>query len=604
MKLLPNWCLTNTKPGFYDTESGTAIEQTARVYQAMNELIGEYNKFADSWNTKIEEFISGVNSDNETFRVAMRQEFQDFIDVVELKVTQLDHYAKTEIATRITEIFNELKESDEIANILGGEVKKLEENITSLSEDVNTRFEGVADDINSINEKNTQLENSIEAVNNALNNAREEIEQEITDKFLILDEKFIGITDDLNESINTVKRDTVATMRILPFESIDNEHFLPYFKECANTWIEASRQGKVSYGSLNSTGDVDNKGIQVNPMLYAYREDGQFTSDYRDIFSQAVFEGKGTINCISLCNMLAMGIPYEYSRLNCPENIIGSAGYGFDVCKLIGSTPNEDYDHTYLVSYNPNKKLDITTFETILTQTSLFAFYRSLGLAKTVKSSVDSEDGEIWYNHFKPGDILYSGSHSRFCLGIDTDIDDSGVEVITVHFVDSSSANNPDINIGSFNVTAGVPEKTITKVARPVYTYYSGNEYLKKLIAVDYTSLINTTLKNRCKLVDGPFTKGIAANKDLNEFITPGEYRCASASNVNTLSNKPSGLTQAFRLTCESLMTSTSDPLDMNFIAQTIFSVTGQKFWRIIKTDVNFTPTSFGVWKQVTTTDL
>lgn len=90
MRLLPNWVLTNKYPANYDSESATVIEQTAKLYGAMNELIEEFNKYIDGTNSTIEEFITTTNSDLETFKVGLRQEFQDFINVVDLKLMSVE----------------------------------------------------------------------------------------------------------------------------------------------------------------------------------------------------------------------------------------------------------------------------------------------------------------------------------------------------------------------------------------------------------------------------------------------------------------------------------------------------------------------------------
>lgn len=87
---LPLWTLTNSSPAFHDTESGTAIQQTAKVYQAMRDLIDEYNIFSGNVNKKVEEFMSGAEKDFEVFSVGLRQEFQDFIDIIDLKVVSQD----------------------------------------------------------------------------------------------------------------------------------------------------------------------------------------------------------------------------------------------------------------------------------------------------------------------------------------------------------------------------------------------------------------------------------------------------------------------------------------------------------------------------------
>lgn len=88
MYLLPKWIITNKRPSIHDTESLTILEGMGKVYGAMNDLINEYNSFADNVNTIITEFTQSATKNQEEFEVALRQEFQDFIDVIEIKTQQ------------------------------------------------------------------------------------------------------------------------------------------------------------------------------------------------------------------------------------------------------------------------------------------------------------------------------------------------------------------------------------------------------------------------------------------------------------------------------------------------------------------------------------
>lgn len=87
---LPHWVIPNKFPAFYDSESVTAIEMTAKIYKHVENLIDDYNKFVDNMNKAIEDFENGVTTDVELFKVSIRQEFQDFIDIVELKLKDQD----------------------------------------------------------------------------------------------------------------------------------------------------------------------------------------------------------------------------------------------------------------------------------------------------------------------------------------------------------------------------------------------------------------------------------------------------------------------------------------------------------------------------------
>lgn len=114
MVQLPRWVLTNPIPAVLDTESVTAIEMVAKLYGAMQGLIDEYNAFAERTEKSVNDFMNDSNADREVFQIAMRQEFQDFIDVVDMKVTEAETYMRTnlrEIAeTYLAGIINEFND--------------------------------------------------------------------------------------------------------------------------------------------------------------------------------------------------------------------------------------------------------------------------------------------------------------------------------------------------------------------------------------------------------------------------------------------------------------------------------------------------------------
>lgn len=105
MKKLPIWTRPATLPAFHDGESASVIEQTYKLYNAMQELITEYNAFAEEVNQKISDHEAKYNADMEIFTTSLRQEFQDFIDVVELKIADLEQ----EYKDMVTEYENNIK---------------------------------------------------------------------------------------------------------------------------------------------------------------------------------------------------------------------------------------------------------------------------------------------------------------------------------------------------------------------------------------------------------------------------------------------------------------------------------------------------------------
>lgn len=138
MNLLPKWVLPPTMPSVYESESFTALEMVAKVYGAMNELITEYNKFVDSVNKKIETFTAETKEQQELFALDLRQEFQDFIDIISLTVTNqtqalegvlnnMEEYARQKIneafaSGKIQVTVNYNPETESLDLVAGGEV--------------------------------------------------------------------------------------------------------------------------------------------------------------------------------------------------------------------------------------------------------------------------------------------------------------------------------------------------------------------------------------------------------------------------------------------------------------------------------------------------
>lgn len=61
VEFLPPWVETGLQPAFYDKESGTVLQQTARMYARVNMLIRMFNKLSKNTKTTVEEYISKFN---------------------------------------------------------------------------------------------------------------------------------------------------------------------------------------------------------------------------------------------------------------------------------------------------------------------------------------------------------------------------------------------------------------------------------------------------------------------------------------------------------------------------------------------------------------
>lgn len=136
IKPLPHWCLTDLQPAFYDIESATAVQQTAKLYAKIQELINDYNSFVDEINRSIEEFETGIIKDFDCFKKCIIKTMNDYIKTIDMKINLQDEniankfeeqdskiadaidYMKTNLIQTVNNLFAEaLENGDIIANL-------------------------------------------------------------------------------------------------------------------------------------------------------------------------------------------------------------------------------------------------------------------------------------------------------------------------------------------------------------------------------------------------------------------------------------------------------------------------------------------------------
>lgn len=126
MNTLPKWVLANPIPAIHDFESLTVLEQTARIYGAMNSLIVEYNTFADQVNKAVSEFTGTEENSRKEFEnliTKVMREFQCSIEkhlVLNLDTTAAEYLNSAINEGRITLEYDPETENLNF-NITGGE---------------------------------------------------------------------------------------------------------------------------------------------------------------------------------------------------------------------------------------------------------------------------------------------------------------------------------------------------------------------------------------------------------------------------------------------------------------------------------------------------
>lgn len=141
IKLLPNWCITETHPAFYDTESKTAVGQTAKLYGAMKELQEDYNKYVNEINETIIAFINDANADQEEFINSINKIMHDYIAMIDEKIKMQDNvieenitYIKENMINGLQEILNQMIESGELEESILNTFEGLNDRVLNLEE--------------------------------------------------------------------------------------------------------------------------------------------------------------------------------------------------------------------------------------------------------------------------------------------------------------------------------------------------------------------------------------------------------------------------------------------------------------------------------------
>lgn len=117
MELLPNWELTNKKPAFYDTESATVIEETALLYGKMQDLINDYNLFANEVNKAITSFTTETEQNQECFKTSITKLIEDYIKSIDMKTDELTAYLKTNLVQTINDLYSSGEIDQELLNV-------------------------------------------------------------------------------------------------------------------------------------------------------------------------------------------------------------------------------------------------------------------------------------------------------------------------------------------------------------------------------------------------------------------------------------------------------------------------------------------------------
>ena len=105
---LPPWAETGLQPAFYDVESGTVLQQTARMYNKVNQLTRLFNEFSEATSEEVNAFEREVN-DTVTEYIEKFTELKDFVD---------DYFDNLDVQEEINNKLDEMAEDGSLAMVL------------------------------------------------------------------------------------------------------------------------------------------------------------------------------------------------------------------------------------------------------------------------------------------------------------------------------------------------------------------------------------------------------------------------------------------------------------------------------------------------------
>jgi hypothetical protein len=173
MRVLPRWCITHQGPAFYDTESATAVEQTAKVYGAMQELINEYNEFVSKIETEINDFEASTNKNYDEFTTRITKIIHDYIKMIDEKIKLQDVkinesivFIKDNLEVSIKTILEEMSTNGELDSIILSSLSSIESSIESVNSELTSMKETYDNQINTLINDVSELQAKINVIYN------------------------------------------------------------------------------------------------------------------------------------------------------------------------------------------------------------------------------------------------------------------------------------------------------------------------------------------------------------------------------------------------------------------------------------------------------
>lgn len=147
---IPNMLILGNRPCHHDADAVTMLELAGTLHARFNEIVDECNTFTQNINNIVTNFKGETAEDQEAFRTALRQEFQDFIDIVNVKLetafntgtvtSAMKEYIAEELTKYRSDLLNNLEtygfitgaKVDEKIQVFNGSIAQMNTSITEF----------------------------------------------------------------------------------------------------------------------------------------------------------------------------------------------------------------------------------------------------------------------------------------------------------------------------------------------------------------------------------------------------------------------------------------------------------------------------------------
>lgn len=127
--ILPPWVETGLQPAFYDLESGTVLQQTARMYAKVRELTEGYNTFTQNITNEVNQFESDVDDRVTEFENSVNETVADYIERFNTLYTYVhDYFDNLDVQQEVNNKLDEMAEDGTLEELLGDYVSSLATN--------------------------------------------------------------------------------------------------------------------------------------------------------------------------------------------------------------------------------------------------------------------------------------------------------------------------------------------------------------------------------------------------------------------------------------------------------------------------------------------